>query len=249
MVHKVELRENTDRSLAHGVYMSGKLQSLRIDEIDVCGRDRENDTVGLRDIFGNEVACLLLNIRRLVANGNLRLLLAPAVAMGVSTTHLCQSRQINQGQAQDVWRVDLEVDGLSVDALVVSCYPGCLGLDLASNLGEVVESPSRMVEKLAPFLLACNAGGCVWDMNLVIFRLVFALARQVDELQDQRSPRDDAASSRQKVSTYNVFENGRLSGGLRSYNDLCVSVRKFDMRTRMCIIPLLRRQGRGKHTI
>lgn len=94
-----------------------------------------------------------------------------------------------------MWRVNLKIDGLSVDALVVACYPGCLRFNLAPDLGEVVEPPSRMVQELAPFMLPCDTGGRVWVVYLIMGRLVLVLARKVDELQNQRPPRNDAASS------------------------------------------------------
>jgi hypothetical protein len=42
--------------------MAGQLESLGVYEIDVCGGDGENDTVGLRNVFGDEVPRLLLDI-------------------------------------------------------------------------------------------------------------------------------------------------------------------------------------------
>lgn len=78
--------------------------------------------------------------------------------------------------------VDFEINGLSVDALVVSCYPCCLGLDFTLNLGEVVESPTRNVQKLGPFVLACDAGRSVGYVDFIVVRTVFAVAGKVDEL-------------------------------------------------------------------
>ena len=51
--------------------MAGQLESFRVHQIDVCGRNCEDETVGLCDVLGDQVACLLLNITRLVANRNL----------------------------------------------------------------------------------------------------------------------------------------------------------------------------------
>lgn len=42
--------------------MASELQSFRVHEIDVCGRDGENDTVGLGNILGNEIAGLFLDV-------------------------------------------------------------------------------------------------------------------------------------------------------------------------------------------
>lgn len=135
-------------------------------------------------------------------------------------THLGQAGQVDQRQAEDVRGVDFEVDGLSVDALVVSCYPGRLGLNLAPDLGEVVEPAPWNVQKLCPLLLARHAGGGVWHVDFVVVVGILALGGQVDELEDERSPCNDAVASGQKVSADNVLEHRRLSGRLRPYHDL-----------------------------
>jgi hypothetical protein len=57
--------------------MPGELERFRIDEIDVCGGNCKNDTVGLRNVFSDEVSRLLLDICWLVANGYLQLLASP----------------------------------------------------------------------------------------------------------------------------------------------------------------------------
>lgn len=79
-------------------------------------------------------------------------------------------------------RVNFKVDRLPIDALVVSCYPGCLGLDFTLNLGEVINSPPWNVKKFSPFLLTCYAGRRMWDVYFVMLGLVFAVAWEVDEL-------------------------------------------------------------------
>ena len=53
--------------------MPSQFQGLRIDQVNISRRDSENNAVGLRDVFGDEVSRLLLDIGRLVANGYLRL--------------------------------------------------------------------------------------------------------------------------------------------------------------------------------
>lgn len=109
-------------------------------------------------------------------------------------------------------RVDLEIDRLPVDALVVTRYPSCLCLDFALDVGEVVEPPSGLVEELAPFLLSCDAGRGMRNVDFVVCRLVFTVAREVDELQDEWPPCNDATSTRQEVPTDDVLQNRGLSG-------------------------------------
>jgi hypothetical protein len=106
-----------------------------------------------------------------------------------------------------MWRVDFQIDGLAVDALVVSCYPRRLGLDFALYLGEVVDSPAGNVKKLAPLLLSCYARRRMWDVYFVALVLVLALTGQVDELQDEWPPGNDAASSREEVPSDDILEH------------------------------------------
>jgi hypothetical protein len=80
-------------------------------------------------------------------------------------------------------RIDLQVDGLSVDALVASRYSRCFCLDLVSDLAEVIPSPARNMMELGPLLLSCYTGGSVWDVYLIVARFV-TVAWQVDELQN-----------------------------------------------------------------
>jgi hypothetical protein len=128
-----------------------------------------------------------------------------------STTDLSQTRQIDERQAEDVGRVDLEVDRLAVYALVVSSNPRRLGFDLAFNLGEVIKPPPGDVQELSPLLLACYTGRGVRNMNFVVFVSVVAFARDVDELEDKRSSSNDAAASREKVPANNVLDYRGLS--------------------------------------
>lgn len=107
-------------------------------------------------------------------------------------------------------RVDLQVDGLTVDTLVVSSNSGRLVLNLPLDLTKIVEAAAGDVIELSPFVLASDRGRSVWHVNLIAFGSV-GIAGNVDELQDKRSTSDDAASSWEKVATNNVFQYRRFS--------------------------------------
>lgn len=126
-------------------------------------------------------------------------------------TRLCETGQIDQCETENVRRVDFEVDGLSVDALVTSCYPGRLILNLSLDLAKVIELAARNVTELAPLILTGYTGGSVWYIELIAFRLVLSLAWHIDELQNERSSGDDAASTRQEIPSDNVLQHRRLS--------------------------------------
>lgn len=107
-------------------------------------------------------------------------------------------------------RVDLQVDGLAVDALVVSSDSSSLVLNLSLDLAKVVEATARNVVELSTLVLASDRGWGVWHVDLIALRSI-GIAGDVDELQDKRSTGDDAASSRKKVATDDVFQYRRLS--------------------------------------
>jgi hypothetical protein len=72
VIHKINLGQNSNGSSAKRVDMTGELEGFGVDDIDVGGRDREDDTVRLGDVFGDKVSGLLLNIGGLIANRDLR---------------------------------------------------------------------------------------------------------------------------------------------------------------------------------
>jgi hypothetical protein len=62
VIHKIQLGEDTDCPLAHGINMAGQLQRFRVDKINVGGRNGKDDTVWLGDVLGDESAGLLLDV-------------------------------------------------------------------------------------------------------------------------------------------------------------------------------------------
>jgi hypothetical protein len=113
--------------------------------------------------------------------------------------------EINKSQAQHMWRVYLQVDGLPVDALVVSCDPRRFILDFPLHILKVRELAPRDVMEFSPFALCFDAGGRMGYMYWVAFRCVI-VARDVDKLQDERSPSNYATASRQKVPSDDILE-------------------------------------------
>ena len=72
MIHQVYLGENTNGSTADRVDMTGKLQGLGIDNVNISGGDGQDNAVGFGDILRNQVAGLLLNIGGLITNRDLQ---------------------------------------------------------------------------------------------------------------------------------------------------------------------------------
>lgn len=113
--------------------------------------------------------------------------------------------------------VDLEVDGLTVDALVGTRHPRCLVLDLSLDVGEISEPPVGDMVEFGPF---SPSSGSLRPIGIVqgIGRII--IFGYVDELQDQGSPGADTASSGQEISADDVFQDGRFTSRLRSNHHL-----------------------------
>lgn len=85
VIHQVKLGQDANGSAAQGIDMTGQLQGFRVDNVDICGRDSQDDTVGLGNVFRNQVTGLLLDVAGLVANGNLQQCLEAASRLKVLT--------------------------------------------------------------------------------------------------------------------------------------------------------------------
>lgn len=109
--------------------------------------------------------------------------------------YLCETWEVNKSQAQHMWRVYLQIDGLSVDTLVVPGNPRRLILDLTFHILEVRELAPWDVMEFPPFALCLDAGGCMGYMDFASFRCVI-VARDVDKLQNEGSSSNYAAASR-----------------------------------------------------
>jgi hypothetical protein len=77
--------------------------------------------------------------------------------------------------------VDFQVNGLPIDAFVVSRYPRRFVLDFPFDVLKIGKSTVGYVMKLCPFWLRSHTRCGMWYMDLIIFwRIV--LARDVDKL-------------------------------------------------------------------
>lgn len=59
MVHKIQLRENTDCALAGGIDMTGELERFGVDNVHVRRRNGKNNAVRLCNVLGDQVTRLL----------------------------------------------------------------------------------------------------------------------------------------------------------------------------------------------
>lgn len=79
-------------------------------------------------------------------------------------------------------REDLEIDRLSIDALVASRNPGGLRFYLLLYLQKVVKFAPRKMVEFGPFVLTGNTSSSVGDMDLIGGWLIIAFTRDIDEL-------------------------------------------------------------------
>lgn len=69
-VHKIDLGQDTDRPRPLRVDLPRQLQPIRVRQILVTRRDRQNDTTRLRNILQQHIPDLLLDILRLITDGH-----------------------------------------------------------------------------------------------------------------------------------------------------------------------------------
>ena len=134
-----------------------------------------------------------------------------------SAQYLGQAREINQGQIENMRRVNFEINGLSVDSLIGAGDTRSLVLNLALDIGKVVEPSIGDMVELCP-LGASRSGGRAeavldWLGSILIFG-------DIDELQDKRATGDDATASGQEISADNVLKDGGFACGLRADDNL-----------------------------
>ena len=131
LVHEIKLGEHPDRACTIGVDALREGDGVRVGEIRVGARDREDDALGLAHKAENHLLDLRGDVGRLVADGHLR-----------------RSGKIDQGEVEHVGLVHRENDRLVVHAEVAATLALGVGLNLAANLVEIVPALAGLVGKL-----------------------------------------------------------------------------------------------------
>ena len=133
--HQVDLRQDTNRPLTLRINLSCQLQPIRVRQVRVGCGDSKNDTSWSRDILEQHVPDLLLNIARLVADWN-----------------LCQARQIDEREGEDIRREDAQVDGKRGDACILARLRFRIPNNFLPDLVEIVELLTGEVQEFTPFI-------------------------------------------------------------------------------------------------
>lgn len=97
-------------------------------------------------------------------------------------------------------RVNLQVDGWSIDSLIVSCYSRCFVLNFPLHILKLCKSPIGNVMKLGPFRLRSYTRCCMR------FWCIFLLWWHIDELQNEGSAGHDPTTTGKEVSADNILE-------------------------------------------
>ena len=116
--------------------------------------------------------------------------------------NLGQARKVHKRQVENMRRVNLKIDRLTIDAFVAASYPRGLVLDFSLDIGKIREPSARDMMELSPLRASSGSRRSVRIVERV--RRFFILLN-VDKLQDQRSPGADAASSGQKITADDIF--------------------------------------------
>lgn len=102
-------------------------------------------------------------------------------------THLGETRKVDKSERHNLWRIDLEEDGELGDPFVLPCYAHRFLLNLAADLMEVLKAPIEVQE-----LGILGRLAAIWT------------CWRVHQLQDERSPRHNAATAGEKVFADNT---------------------------------------------
>jgi hypothetical protein len=104
---------------------------------------------------------------------------------------LGETRQIDQGQGENVGRDNAEVDRSRRDAGILSNLSFCFPRDFVSNFGEVVELLSGGVKELSPLV----GVGLLVVGGINLLGGAIALRRTVDELENKGTSGNDTGAS------------------------------------------------------
>lgn len=100
-VHQVDLRQDSNRPLSVRVLLPRELQTIRVRQIRVGRGDGKDDGSGTLDVGVNHGTDLTLDVAGLVADGDLG-----------------ETGKIDEGESDDVRRVNGQVDGLRRNSCV-----------------------------------------------------------------------------------------------------------------------------------
>mmetsp|Transcript_68 Transcript_68/g.139 ORF Transcript_68/g.139 Transcript_68/m.139 type:complete len:224 (+) Transcript_68:1473-2144(+) len=143
-IHNIDLCNDTKSSHSLRVNLFGKTEGIGGSDISITSTNSKNHSVFLGNVLHQHFANLVLDVRRLVTNGN--------------TSH---TRKIDQGEIQNVGRKNLQVDRDTGDSFTFSHHTSGFVVNFISNLSEIRIQLLRFVQKFSPFLISSLSFGGV----------------------------------------------------------------------------------------
>ena len=85
----------------------------------------------------------------------------------ITDRDLCETREIDEGEGEDIGREDSEVDGGRGNAGVLSGFRVCFSDDFIAYFAKVVELLTCQMEELSPFVWVCGVVSLFVDFDSV----------------------------------------------------------------------------------
>ena len=134
-IHQIDLGEHSHRPMAVRIDGLGKFERIGIGQIGIGGSDCENNGIGIGNVRQTHFSNQVFNVVGLISHG-----------------HLGHSGQIDEGQRQDVGRINFQVNGSRVNALVASREAVRFSLNFVTNVLEIGKDAIGQVEKFSPLV-------------------------------------------------------------------------------------------------
>mmetsp|Transcript_123882 Transcript_123882/g.214766 ORF Transcript_123882/g.214766 Transcript_123882/m.214766 type:complete len:343 (-) Transcript_123882:169-1197(-) len=147
-VHQVQFGQHAKGAVPSRVHVLRNLDGIGVRQVLVRSRHCEDDAILLGDVLHHQLPDLRLHVWWLVPH-----------------CHFRNARQVNEGQVQDVWGVDAQLDGPPRDGLASPRLNVRSVLDLLSDLAEVVVLPARLVEEFPMWPLISGFLGGVMELE------------------------------------------------------------------------------------
>lgn len=159
MIHQIDFGKNTDCASTQWIHLPGKFERLGVHNVNIGRGYSKNDAIGFGDIFGYEVASLFLNIRGLITNGNLEDKSAnEEIIIVKDEADFRQTREIDEGEIQDMGRKNFKVDGLSIDSFICASNSCRVVFNFSFHISEIPISSVRSMVELCPLGMPHRVG-------------------------------------------------------------------------------------------
>lgn len=166
LIHEIYFCDHPNCSITLGVYFPRNLQSVRVGQVGVGGRERQYQSIARCDVLNGKTPDLLLDVLRLTLHG-----------------YFGQAWQVDQSQIDQLFRVNCQSNWRRRNTLGNASYLLGLGHDFRPNIIKIKEPVIGSMQELGILPLL---------FNLVVF---VRRPHQSPQLQDEWAPGHNARSS------------------------------------------------------